>query len=80
MYKHLKHGFEGKKGLQVEVRNGNIDNALKLFSRKIKREGLLRDLKSKNYFEKPSDKKRRRRAEAKSRWSKNPHNPNIKEM
>lgn len=80
MSKHTKKSFEGKQGLKVEVRNGNFDTAMKLFSRKIKREGLINDIRKKEYYEKPSVVKRRKKAEAVSRWRKNPANPKNIEM
>ena len=71
MSKHMKTGFEGKKGLAVDVRNGNFDSALRLFSRKVKREGLMRELRSREFYERPSIIKRRKHAEAISRSRKN---------
>jgi len=62
--------FEGKKGLTVEVRNGNIEGAIRLLSRRIKQEGIMRELRARSYYEKPSEKKRRKHAEAVSRWKK----------
>lgn len=62
--------FDGKKGLTVEVRNGNIEGAIRLLSRRIKQEGIMRELRARSYYEKPSEKKRRKHAEAVSRWKK----------
>lgn len=62
--------FEGKKGLTVEVRHGNIEGAIRLLSRRIKQEGIMRELRARSYYEKPSEKKRRKHAEAVSRWKK----------
>lgn len=69
--KHMKTGFEGKKGMCVDVRGGNFDGALRLFSRKVKREGLMRELRARDFFEKPSTIRRRKAAEAVSRARKN---------
>ena len=71
MGKHMKGSFEGKRGLSVDVR-GSFDSALKIFSRKIKREGLMHDLRRKEYYEKPSVVRRKKHAEAIARWRKNP--------
>lgn len=71
MGKHLKTGFEGKKGLAVDVRNNNFDAALRLFSRKVKREGLMRELRARDFYERPSIIKRRKHAEAVARVRKN---------
>lgn len=70
MSKHMKNGFEGLRGMAVDVRNGNIDAALRLFSRKVKREGLMRELRERTFFEKPSVVRRRKQAEAVARTRK----------
>lgn len=67
MSKHMKSGFEGKRGLAVDVRGGNFDAALRLFSRKVKREGLMRELRAREFYEQPSTVRRRKQAEAVSR-------------
>lgn len=55
------------RGLMVEVRNNNVDKAIRLLSRKVKQEGILRELRQKQFFEKPSVKRRRKIAESKRR-------------
>lgn len=66
-----KHkSFEGKKGLTVEVRGGNIDGAIRLLSRRVKQEGIIRELRARSFYEKPSEKRRRKKAEAVTRWKK----------
>jgi small subunit ribosomal protein S21 len=67
MSKHMKTGFEGKRGLAVDVRGNNFDAALRLFSRKVKREGLMRELRAREFYEQPSTVRRRKKAEALSR-------------
>ena len=67
MGKHFKSGFEGKRGLTVEVRGNNFDAALRLFSRKVKREGLMREIRAREFYEQPSTVRRRKHAEAVSR-------------
>jgi small subunit ribosomal protein S21 len=53
--------------LQVVVRDNNVDQALKVLKKKMQREGIFRELKMKDAFEKPSIKKAREMAEAISR-------------
>ncbi len=53
--------------LQVVVRDNNVDQALKVLKKKMQREGIFRELKMKDAFEKPSIKKAREKAEAVSR-------------
>jgi small subunit ribosomal protein S21 len=67
MGKHMKTGFEGKRGLAVDVRSNNFDAALRLFSRKVKREGLMREIRAREFYEKPSVIRRRKQAEAVAR-------------
>jgi|TARA_B110000263_G_scaffold244010_1_gene251478 small subunit ribosomal protein S21 len=50
--------------LQVTVRDNNIDQALKALKKKMQREGIFREMKLRNHYEKPSEKKARERAEA----------------
>jgi small subunit ribosomal protein S21 len=50
--------------LQIVVRDNNIDQALKALKKKLQREGLFREMKLRNHFEKPSEKRARERAEA----------------
>jgi len=57
-------------GLEVTVRDGNIEKALKIFKRKVQKSGLLKELKQKSFYEKPSEKKQRRKKEAVKRWRK----------
>jgi small subunit ribosomal protein S21 len=50
--------------LQVVVRDNNVDQALKVLKKKMQREGIFRELKMKDAYEKPSIKKAREQAEA----------------
>ena len=48
----------------VQVRDNNFDQALKALNKKMQREGIFRDMKLRNYYEKPSEKRVREQAEA----------------
>jgi small subunit ribosomal protein S21 len=67
MSRHFNGSFEGKRGLAVEVRGGSVEGAIRLLGRKVKQEGLLRELRQRQAYEKPSTAKRRRKAEATAR-------------
>jgi small subunit ribosomal protein S21 len=54
----------GINGLQVLVRDNNVDQALKALKKKLQREGVFREMKLRGHFEKPSEKKAREKAEA----------------
>jgi len=55
---------EGRIRLQVVVRDNNVDQALRALKKKLQREGVFREMKLRNYYEKPSEKKARQKAEA----------------
>ena len=50
--------------VQVNVRDNNIEQALRALKKKLQREGVFREMKLKQHFEKPSVKKAREKAEA----------------
>lgn len=50
--------------MKVVVRDGEIEKALKVLRRKLVREGVMRDMKRRNHYEKPSEVRRRKHAEA----------------
>jgi small subunit ribosomal protein S21 len=50
--------------LQVLVRDNNVDQALKVLKKKMQREGLFREMKLRNHYEKPSERRAREKAEA----------------
>ena len=50
--------------VQIFVRDNNVDQALKALKKKMQREGTFREMKRRNHYEKPSEKRARERAEA----------------
>ena len=48
----------------VQVRDNNVAQALKALKKKMQREGIFREMKLRNYYEKPSEKRVREQAEA----------------
>ena len=56
--------------MQVIVRDNNVDQALKALKKKMQREGIFREMKLRRHFEKPSQRRKRERAEAKRRYRK----------
>jgi len=48
----------------VSVRDNNVDQALRVLKKKMQREGIFREMKMRKDFEKPSQKKKREKAEA----------------
>jgi small subunit ribosomal protein S21 len=56
--------------VQIVVRENNVDQALKALKKKMQREGTFREMKRRNHFEKPSEKRAREDAEAVRRMRK----------
>jgi small subunit ribosomal protein S21 len=56
--------------VSVNVRDNNVEQALKALKKKMQREGLFREMKLRRDYEKPSEKKKREKAEAVRRWRK----------
>jgi len=50
--------------VQVIVRENNVDQALRALKKKLQREGVFREMKLRNFYEKPSEKRAREKAEA----------------
>ena len=48
----------------VTVRDNNVEQALKVLKKKMQREGIFREMKRRSFYEKPSEKRTRERAEA----------------
>ena len=46
------------------VRDNNVDQALRVLKKKMQREGVFREMKLRQHYEKPSVKRARERAEA----------------
>jgi len=49
--------------IKIEVKDNNVDQALRILKRKLQREGFFRILKIKSNYEKPSERKKRERQE-----------------
>ena len=50
--------------MQVLVRDNNIDQAMRVLKKKMQREGIFREMKRRKAYEKPSEKRVRKRAGA----------------
>ena len=56
--------------IEVEVRNNNVDKALRVLKKKLQKDGMFRELRLKQYYEKPSDKRMRKHKESLRRVAK----------
>lgn len=50
--------------MEVNVRDNNVDQAARVLKKKMQREGVYREMKKRRFFEKPSEKRVREKAEA----------------
>lgn len=55
--------------IEVEVR-GDIEYAIRQLKKKLQMDGIKRELKRREYYEKPSEKRRRKLAESKRKMRK----------
>jgi small subunit ribosomal protein S21 len=58
----LENGVENR--VEVVVNDNNVDHALRILKKKMQREGVYKDMKIHKHFEKPSEKKARKRVES----------------
>lgn len=68
--KHYQASEEFIRGSRVEVRNNDFGKAFRRFKKKLQEDGLFQELREKQYYEKPSVKRKRAKAAARSRWLK----------
>ena len=54
----------GEIDMEINVNENNIDQALRVLKKKMQREGVYRDMKIHRRYEKPSEKRKRKRTEA----------------
>ena len=63
--------YKKSKGTGVTVKDGeNINQALRRFKRKIEDAGTLETLRAKEFYEKPTTARKRKKGAAKARWRK----------
>jgi small subunit ribosomal protein S21 len=58
------------RGRSVLVQDNNVERALRKFKKKIQTSGILDDLRAREFFEKPTTEKKRKRSAAVNRWRK----------
>jgi small subunit ribosomal protein S21 len=69
--RHSKSNTDNnKRGLSVGVRNGDVAFALRKFKKKIAEDGLLQELRQREFFEKPSIKRAKAKKAGIARWKK----------
>lgn len=59
-----------KKGLSVEVRNNDVNGALRKLKKKLQEDGILQEVRDRQHFVKPSLKRKKEKAAGRARWLK----------
>lgn len=57
-------------GMYVEVRNNDVNRAMRKLKKMLNNEGVFKDLRDREHFEKPSIKRKKAKAAARKRWLK----------
>lgn len=65
-----KRDDNASRGLYVEVRNNDVGRAMRKLKKMMNNEGIIKDMRAKEYYEKPSLKKKKEKAAARKRWLK----------
>jgi len=55
------------RAIEVEVRDNNLEKALRALKNKVAKEGILQEIKKRRFYEKPSVKKKRKQRESQKR-------------
>ena len=56
--------------IEVTVRNGNLEQALRVLKRKVMKEGLVKEIRDRQFYKKPSEIKQEKKKEAIKNWKK----------
>lgn len=56
--------------MKVDIQDGKFEKGMRLFKKKVDDLGILKDLREKEFFVKPSVERKLKKAAAKKRWNK----------
>ena len=56
--------------ITVKVFNNNVEKAIRVLKKKMLKEGIIKELKERRYYEKPSEKRLKEQKENIRRWRK----------
>lgn len=74
----MKKMHQKSKGTGITVREGeNINVSLRRFKRKMEEAGTLETLRAKEFYEKPTTERKRKKGAAKARWKKKLRNDQL---
>lgn len=66
----MRHDRNKDRGLSVEVRNGDFNYALRKFKKKVAEDGILQEIRQREFFEKPSVTRAKAKKAGRARWLK----------
>jgi len=67
---HHRRDKDEKRGSRVEVRNNDVNRAMRTLKKILTSEGVFKELRNRRFFEKPSMKRKKAKAAARKRWQK----------
>ena len=65
--------------IEVNVRNNNVEKAMRVLKKKLLKDGMMKELKERQYYSKPSLKKREEKKQAIRRYKKDQKLKSLKE-
>ena len=65
--------------MEVIVRNNNVEKAMRVLKKKLQKDGLMKELRRREYYEKPSEKRVRKGKEMAAAWKKKERLRKLKE-
>ena len=71
MKKNYKSSNPNNDGLTVEVRNGDVNAALRRFKKKVQEAGIIQEVRDRQEYVKPSIKRAKAKKAGRARWLKN---------
>lgn len=68
----MKHNPKNEftKGLTVEVRNGDFNGALRRFKKIVQDAGIIQEVREREVYIKPSERRKKEKAAGRARWLK----------
>lgn len=66
-FKENFNNFSKKPGVYVEVRNNNVDGALRILKKKLQKEGFYSELRSREFYRSRGEKRRLAKAAGRKR-------------
>lgn len=69
-YNNRNSDRPAQSGLTVEVRNGDVNKALRIFKKKVQEAGIIQEIRERQEYVKPSEKRAKAKAAGRARWLK----------